>query len=273
MSRVRDLADNNIVFVDGISTLDITENNNLFFTNARADARIAAATTTDLTEGTNLYFTNARADARAQIKVDAIVGAAPGTLDTLQELGDALGDDPNFATTVTNSIATKLPLAGGTMTGDVTFNTQIGIGAAPHATAPLTITTTNQHIRLNNGSELGVISVLSSGELDIWGHGDNESINFRTGSGVGTIAMNVVGTNVGIGTSSPEETLSVMGDFQVALNTSVTGRGLKVSTSNTSITDDTVTMNAQAATGILAFQTNSLERMRIDPNGKIFMNL
>jgi len=35
----------------------------------------------------------------------------------LNELAAALGDDPNFATTVTNSIATKLPLAGGTLTG------------------------------------------------------------------------------------------------------------------------------------------------------------
>ena len=79
------------------------------------------STTSDLAEGTNLYYTDARADARAQLKVDALVGAAPGTLDTLEELGDALGDDPNFATTVTNSIATKLPLAGGTMTGDISF--------------------------------------------------------------------------------------------------------------------------------------------------------
>ena len=37
---------------------------NLYFTNARADARIAAASTSDLSEGSNLYFTNARADAR-----------------------------------------------------------------------------------------------------------------------------------------------------------------------------------------------------------------
>jgi hypothetical protein len=37
-------------------------------------------------------------------------------------LAAALGDDANFSTTVTNSIATKLPLAGGTMTGDITFN-------------------------------------------------------------------------------------------------------------------------------------------------------
>ena len=45
-------------------TGDLSEGSNLYFTNARADARIAAATTTDLTEGTQLYFTNTRADAR-----------------------------------------------------------------------------------------------------------------------------------------------------------------------------------------------------------------
>ena len=74
-----------------------------------------------LSEGsTNLYFTNARADARAQLKIDALVDSAPGTLDTLNELASALGDDANFSTTITNSIATKLPLAGGTMTGTLT---------------------------------------------------------------------------------------------------------------------------------------------------------
>ena len=38
----------------------------------------------------------------------ALVDSSPGTLDTLNELAAALGDDPNFATTVTNQIATKL---------------------------------------------------------------------------------------------------------------------------------------------------------------------
>ena len=46
-----------------------------------------------------------------------IVDSSPATLDTLNELAAALGDDPNFATTVATSIGTKLPLAGGTLTG------------------------------------------------------------------------------------------------------------------------------------------------------------
>ena len=50
----------------GVDTDDISEgSSNLYFTNARADARIAAADTDSLSEGSsNLYFTNARADAR-----------------------------------------------------------------------------------------------------------------------------------------------------------------------------------------------------------------
>ena len=39
--------------------------------------------------------------------VAAITASAPGTLDTLNELAAALGDDANFSTTITNSIATK----------------------------------------------------------------------------------------------------------------------------------------------------------------------
>jgi hypothetical protein len=54
-------------------------------------------------------------------QINNLIAGAPGVLDTLDELAAALGDDSNFATTVTNSIATKLPLAGGTMTGDINW--------------------------------------------------------------------------------------------------------------------------------------------------------
>ena len=101
-------------------TGDLSEGSNLYYTNARADARIAAADTDDLSEGSsNLYYTDARADARVALVVDS----APSTLNTLNELAAALGDDANFSTTVTNSIATKLPLAGGTLTGNLAGTT------------------------------------------------------------------------------------------------------------------------------------------------------
>ena len=42
-----------------------------------------------------------------QNTVSGLVGAAPETLDTLNELATALGNDPNFATTVSNQIGKK----------------------------------------------------------------------------------------------------------------------------------------------------------------------
>lgn len=59
------------------------------------------------------------ADATSQ--VNAVIASAPAALNTLDELAAALGDDANFATTVTNSLATKAPLASPTFTGTVTL--------------------------------------------------------------------------------------------------------------------------------------------------------
>lgn len=50
------------------------------------------------------YATNASVTAQ----INALVNAAPGALDTLQELASALGNDPNFVTTITALIGTKL---------------------------------------------------------------------------------------------------------------------------------------------------------------------
>ena len=41
--------------------------------------------------------------------VAALVNSSPATLDTLKELADALGDDPNFAVTLATQLGLKLP--------------------------------------------------------------------------------------------------------------------------------------------------------------------
>jgi hypothetical protein len=56
-------------------------------------------------------------------EVNALINAAPGTLDTLDELAAALGDDANFAATVTTSLAAKAPLASPALTGTPTAPT------------------------------------------------------------------------------------------------------------------------------------------------------
>ena len=51
-----------------------------------------------------------------------LIASAPEALNTLDELAAALNDDANFATTVTNSLAAKAPLASPTFTGTVTIS-------------------------------------------------------------------------------------------------------------------------------------------------------
>ena len=59
---------------------------NLYFTNARADARIAAADTDNLSEGSsNLYYTNARADARVNLQTGTNLDLSNKDSDDLSE--------------------------------------------------------------------------------------------------------------------------------------------------------------------------------------------
>ncbi len=63
------------------------------------------------------YATEAYVDSA----INSLIDNAPGTLDTLNELAAALGDDANFASTVINSLNGKLSLSGGTLTGNLTL--------------------------------------------------------------------------------------------------------------------------------------------------------
>ena len=97
--------------------------------------------------------------------INNLIDAAPGTLDTLNELAAALGDDPNFATTVTNSIAGKVSKAGDTMTGSLQVNNKIG-------------TTDNQGIFLRGVSDVThKIYFRSSDGGNVWEY--NSPIKFE----------------------------------------------------------------------------------------------
>jgi hypothetical protein len=72
---------------------------------------------TTTTQSASNNSTRIATTAYTDVAVANIVDSAPSTLNTLNELAAALGDDANYATTTTNAIAAKLPLAGGTMTG------------------------------------------------------------------------------------------------------------------------------------------------------------
>lgn len=56
-------------------------------------------------------------------QLDAVIEGAPGSLNTLNELAAAMGDDPNFAATVVNQLALKAPLASPAFTDTPTAPT------------------------------------------------------------------------------------------------------------------------------------------------------
>jgi hypothetical protein len=60
-----------------------------------------------------------------------LIDAAPGALDTLKELAEALGNDSNFSVTVTNAIAEKLAIDDFNSTFDTRYALTSITSAAP----------------------------------------------------------------------------------------------------------------------------------------------
>ena len=155
----------------------LTEGSNLYFTNERVDDRVgalivggtgitatyndAAGTLTldgsaqygDSDVGTYLTANSYATETYVGTQVSNLVASAPGALDTLNELAAAIGDDASFSTTITNSIATKLPLAGGTLTGTLNGTT---------ASFSNTVTATNGFIGNVTGNITGSAGTVSS---------------------------------------------------------------------------------------------------------------
>lgn len=121
------------------------------YTTPSTIASLSNHTTSNLAEGTNLYYTNTRADARVAIGIANLVDSAPATLDTLNELAAALGDDPNFATTVTTAIGTKLATADFTSTANTWLGTK-NTDAVTEGSTNLYYTDARVTTRINNTS-------------------------------------------------------------------------------------------------------------------------
>jgi hypothetical protein len=82
---------------------DITD-----FAHTHPFSEITATPTTLAGYGITDANTAAQIDTKIANAVSSLVDSSPAALDTLNELAAALGDDPNFATTVSNQIGLKL---------------------------------------------------------------------------------------------------------------------------------------------------------------------
>ena len=112
----------NIIVSGTVDGIDVAGQNTLMRSVVASTANLNNGVTAT-TQSASDNSTKVATTAYVTTAVSNLVDSAPGTLNTLNELAAALGDDANYATTTANSIATKAPLASPTFTGTVTAGT------------------------------------------------------------------------------------------------------------------------------------------------------
>jgi hypothetical protein len=144
-----------------------------------------------------------------------LVDGAPAALNTLNELAAALGDDAAFSTTVTNSIATKLPLAGGAMTGDLTVSGKVGINnSSPASKLDVLNGSANSQVASFSGADSGGgLKILTASTTR-----DDDTVVLKASDAFGEISFVSDNTevmrinkdnNVGINNVSPDQRLHI----------------------------------------------------------------
>ena len=127
--------------------------------------------TVSTTQSASDNSTNVATTAYVTTAIANLSDSAPAALNTLNEIAAALGDDANYASTTTAAIAAKLPLAGGTLTGDLVLSGAPTSGLHP---ATKTYTDTADALKLNlSGGTLTGNLVVSTG---------SPQIQFQTGA-------------------------------------------------------------------------------------------
>ena len=92
-------------------------------------------------------------------EISDVIDAAPGALDTLNELAAALGDDSNFSNTIANNLATKAPVNSPALTGTPTAPTPSALDSSTK------IATTAFVQNLAGAQEIGDLSDVDIGSL------------------------------------------------------------------------------------------------------------
>ena len=133
--------------------------------------------------------------------ISNLVDAAPATLNTLNELAAALGDDANYASTISTALGLKAPLASPTFTGTVTIPSGASIsGFAPLASPTFTGTVagvTSTHVGLGNVDNTSdankPVSTATQTALDLKLNLSDPSVDYYiTNSGSGAYLVNGV---------------------------------------------------------------------------------
>ena len=126
---VADLDDVTNVVVTSATNGDLLKWNGSAWVNAAGYALLASPTLTGIpaapTAAANTNTTQIATTAFVTGAVTDLIGGAPGALNTLNELAEAIGDDASYAAGITTALGLKAPLASPTFTGTVTVPTPV----------------------------------------------------------------------------------------------------------------------------------------------------
>lgn len=178
---------------------------------ANVDNTADASKPVSTAQATAIATAKSEAIADATAQVNAVIASAPAALNTLDELAAALGDDANFASTITTSLAAKAPIAGPTFTGTVTVaangiaftdKTQTKAGVPSLTTIATAVSSNSTLDALGTDAAVRDSLVPLSGAVNISFEGTGNakyeigsSINFYQSSGTGA---NITGSGVTI---------------------------------------------------------------------------
>ena len=159
--------------------------------------------------------------------VTDLIGTAGSALDTLGELADALNDDANFSATVTSSLATKLNLAGGTMTGNIVMGAnKVTSTATPTAADDLT---RKGYIDALYGSTASAAASATAAET-----AETGAENARDAAQTAQTAAETAETNAASSASSASTSATNASNSASAASTSATSASNSASSASTS---------------------------------------
>ena len=215
------------------------------------------------TAAANTNTTQIATTAYVQTELTDLIGGAPGALDTLNELAAALSNDASYSTTITTALATKLPLAGGTMTGAIAMGTNKITGLGDPTSAQDAAT----KYYIDN-----VVLAPSNLTGPITSVGSATSIASQTGTGTKfvvdtspTLVTPVLGVATATsinGTTIPSSKTLVATDSTTYVVPSQTGNSGKYLTTNGTVSSWTPPTGASAG-------TYTLTTVTVDSNGRI----